>query len=312
MKTMDELLPLFTAAARIGTTDALEGALKEFKRLPEVKANAEIGPSLAFKTIKPLGVALGKALSGKPHALRCLNRLAGDDKAAVRSLACYVLGEIGKGTPEAIVPAAHKLAADDRWEVRECIANAFDDQVGVAQPEFVYELMAQWVSDPSPRVRRVPTNALMRYGIKHPRPVIALMDRLRHEADEYVRKNVRFCLQQIAKEKHPVLGPGHPDNPDVMLAALREWAKDPDKYNRWIVAGTLGNVWARGRIPQALALLKALAADGDRLVRGAVVAAMRELSKHDPPAIAAAARKWCDDEDENVRAVGETVFRKIG
>ncbi|MEK6574043.1 MAG: HEAT repeat domain-containing protein, partial [Chloroflexota bacterium] len=242
---------------------------------------------------------------------RWLKRLATDEKAAARCMACFVLGEIGRVAPSSIADPAHKLAADDRWEVRECIANAFDDQIGVAQPELVYDLMRRWVADSSPNVRRVPTNALMRYGIKQPRKVIALMDKLRRDESEYVRKNVKFCLQQIAKEKHPVLGTGNPDNPDVMLATLREWAKDTSKHNRWIVAGALGNVWARGRAPQAIAILRTLAADEDKLVRGAVSTAMRVLAKYDGDAVTAAARQWAHDADENVRQTGEHVLKKL-
>jgi 3-methyladenine DNA glycosylase AlkC len=151
----------------------------------------------------------------------------------------------------------------------------------------------------------------MRYGIRQPRKVIALMDKLRRDESEYVRKNVKFCLQQIAKEKHPVLGGGNPDNPDVMLATLREWAKDANKHNRWIVAGALGNVWARDRAPQAIAILRTLAADEDKLVRGAVSTAMRVLAKYDGDAVTAAAGQWAHDADEHVRQIGERVLKKI-
>lgn len=308
-----QLLQDFIAAADAESFEAFEAALGKFKLLKEVKGNGkvEIGPTV--KVIKPIGAAVGERLAASNEKVRArwLKRLATDERAAVRCMACFVLGEIGRVAPSSIVDAAHKLAADDRWEVRECIANAFDDQIGLAQPEFVYELMRLWVADPSPNVRRVPTNALMRYGIKQPRKVIALMDKLRRDESEYVRKNVKFCLQQIAKEKHPVLGAGNPDNPDVMLATLREWAKDTDRHNRWIVAAALGNVWARGRVPQAIAILMTLAADEDKWVRGAVSASMRDLAKYDADAVTAAAEQWANATNENVRQIGERVLKKI-
>jgi 3-methyladenine DNA glycosylase AlkC len=141
--------------------------------------------------------------------------------------------------------------------------------------------------------------------------VIALMDKLRRDESEYVRKNVAFCLQQIAKVKHPILGAGNPDNPDVMLATLREWAKDADKRNRWIVASVLGNVWARERIPQAIEILQVLAADEDKWVRGAVASSMRDLVKYDADAVRAAAKQWANATNENVRQIGERVLKKI-
>jgi 3-methyladenine DNA glycosylase AlkC len=137
------------------------------------------------------------------------------------------------------------------------------------------------------------------------------MDKLRHDESEYVRKNVRFCLQQIAKEKHPILGAGNADNPDVMLATLREWASDPNKHNRWIVAGTLGNVWAKNRVQEAIEILRLLASDEDKLVRGAVASSMRELAKWDAGAVTAAAKAWVRDRDESVKWTGEQVIKKL-
>ncbi len=309
---MKDLLSDFIAAVDSESLDSLEAALRAFKRLNEVKANGEVEIVFVVKTIKPIGIALGERLAAKPKSrMAWLKKLASDDKAVTRCLACIVLGEIGKVAPDSIVATAHKLATDSRWEVRECIANAFDDQIGLAQPEFVYDLMRQWVADPSPNARRVPTNALMRYGIKQPRKVIALMDKLRHDESEYVRKNVKFCLQQIAKEKHPILGAGNPDNPDVMLATLAEWAKDTNKHNRWIVAETLGNVWAKGRVPQAVSILSMLAAADDKLVRGAVAVAMRDLAKFDASAVTAAANAWAGDANSNVQQTGKLVLKKL-
>jgi 3-methyladenine DNA glycosylase AlkC len=308
------LLPAFIAAVETASTGALEAALAQFGRLKEVKANGQLEYGFIVKTVRPIGLGLGEALVVAPPRLRdaWLKRLAREEKAAARCLACYALGEIGRAAPEAVVAPAHRLAADDRWEVRECIANAFDDQVGLDQPEFVYALMAQWVTDPSPNVRRCATNALMRYGIRQPRKVIALMDQLRHDDNEYVRKNVAFCLQQIAKIRHPVLGPGNPDNPDVMLSTLARWAKDTDPNNRWIVATALGNVWAKAHAPEALSLLGWLAGDADKRVKNAVSSSARDLAKYDHAAVAAAARAWTVDDNEAVRQVGERVLRKIG
>jgi 3-methyladenine DNA glycosylase AlkC len=209
------------------------------------------------------------------------------------------------------VALAHKLAADERWEVRECIANAFDDQISPAQPLFVFNLMRQWVADPSPNVRRCTTNALLRYGIQKPRDVIGLMEKLRHDEHEYVQKNVVFCLQQIAKTQHSLLGKGNEDNPDVMLATLREWGKDSHAGNRWIVANTLGNVWAKNKIAEAIALLEILAADENKTVRGAVAAALRDLAKYDSVAATAAAQRWTQDQRGTVQHTAALALKKL-
>jgi 3-methyladenine DNA glycosylase AlkC len=277
----------------------------------EVKANGPIGPALMFKTIAPLGKKIGASIASRADAVAVVEQLAADEKAAIRALACVVLGEVGQVAPQGIVDVAHRLAADERWEVREAIANAFDDQVWRAQPEFVYELMAKWVRDPDANVRRVPTNALMRYGIRQPRKVIVLMKELLHDDSEYVRKNVAFCLQQIAKVKHPILGAGNADNPDVMLATLREWSADTDWRTRWIIARTLGNVWAKDHVTDALKLLKKLAADGNKRVQTAVVGSLKELARKNPDAVKQAVTPWSEDKNANVRAVAEKASRAL-
>jgi len=281
------------------------------KAAPEVEADAPIGPALMFRTILPLGKEHGASIASRVDAIDIVERLAADEKAAVRALACVVLGEIGQVAPQSIVTVAHRLAADERWEVREAIANALDDQVGRTQPEFVYELMSQWVHDPDPNVRRAPTNALMRYGIRQPRKVIVLMKELLHDDSEYVRKNVAFCLQQIAKTKHPILGAGNADNPDVMLETLQGWSEDPDWRKRWIIAQTLGNVWAKERLAQALRLLKELAADGNKRVQTAVAGSLKELARKNPNDVRQAVHKWSKDKNANVRAVAEKVREKL-
>jgi len=275
---------------------------------PEIEADGPIGPTLMFKTIAPLGKEIGAEIARRKDSPTTLRRLASDDKAAVRALACVVLGQVGQVAPQGIVDIAHRLAADERWEVREAIANAFDEQVCQTQAEFVYELMAQWIHDPDANVRRAPTNALMRYGIRQPRKVIALMQELLHDDSEYVRKNVAFCLQQIAKVKHLILGAGNPDNPDVMLETLRAWTDDGDWRTRWIIARTLGNVWAhaeRRHVAEALKLLKKLAADGNKRVQTAVAGALKELARKNLGEVKQAVAQWNQDKNANVRAVAQ-------
>ena len=115
-----------------------------------------------------------------------------------------------------------------------------------AQGDFVYVLMEQWVHDELPNVRRVPTNALMRYGRRYPDRVIRLMAELRHDDSRYVRDNVVFCLAIMGAVRVQLIGgEPQPDRPQRLLAVLREWMADDSVETRWIIAKTLGGPGSR-------------------------------------------------------------------
>lgn len=195
-----------------------------------------------------------------------------------RCLACWTLAEVGRARPEVVAGLGPRLAADPHWTVRESIANALDDVLSPAQPDFLFRLMLDWAADPDPNVRRVPTNALMRYGRLHPDQVIGLMARLRADESRYVRENVAFCLGVLGLALHPRLG--HPDetNPPRLLAYLKAWAGEANRHTRWIVADTLSRAWARSVPDEARALLERLAADPDRGVARKARAALKKLT----------------------------------
>ncbi len=225
------------------------------------------------------GSAFGAALlAGDPDALTLrLTRLASSPLPDARCIACWALAEVGRVQPDIVDGLGRRLAADDAWTVRESIANAFDDVFGPAQPERLFSLMTVWARDENANIRRVPTNALMRYGRANPPPVIELMGTLRHDPSAYVRDNVAFCLGVMGLVRHPTLGHPDPANPQRLLGYLTAWAADPDPLSRWIVAETLGRAWAKAVPTAARDLLGRLAADPDKKVARRAAASLKKL-----------------------------------
>jgi HEAT repeat protein len=259
-----------------------------------------------------VGVAVGQAaLASDMPDLAAIERLATSESPAVRCCAAMALGEYGTVHPKQIVPAAYRLAKDAAWEVREFIANALDERMGQTQGDFVYQLMRQWVGDLDENVRRVPTNALMRYGRRHPDRVLALMGELRHDTSAYVRKNVAFCLGVLGLERHPILG--HPDaaNPGRVFAVLREWVEEQDEGTRWIVADTLSRAWSKSDPDETLRLLRRLAADPRKTVRSGILSALKAIGKRDP-STAAQLREWLQDDDPLVREMAQRAGATAG
>ncbi len=280
-------------------------ALSLFKqRVVASPSRTSIGPGVAFGVLAPAGDAIGRALcaAGAERALPLLDLLARDETAEVRSVACRALAHVGTLYSDDVVALAHLLAGDGSWEVREFIANALDEVMAAAQPDFVFSLMQQWVHDPDANVRRVPTNALMRYGRINPQHVIGLMKNLLHDDSRYVRENVVFCLSIMgATRVRAIGGAAHAEYPAQLLATLRQWADDGDERTRWIIAKTLGRKWTKACPHDALGLLHLLAADERRAVRVAVGSSVKALAKTSPAETPPALAQWADAQDRGVR-----------
>lgn len=91
----------------------------------------------------------------------------------------------------------------------------------------------RWCDDPNPDVRRLvsegtrprlPLTGRIRRFQDDPRPVIALLNKLKADETEYVRRSVANNINDIAK-----------DNPEIAVATLKRWSKDKDPRVQWVV-----------------------------------------------------------------------------
>lgn len=85
------------------------------------------------------------------------------------------------------------------------------------------QVLRRWIEDPSPHVRRLvsegtrprlPLASRIRRFQRDPRPVLGLLEQLRHDPSEYVRRSVANNLNDISK-----------DHPDLVVRTLRRWAR---------------------------------------------------------------------------------------
>lgn len=113
-------------------------------------------------------------------------------------------------------------------------------------------VMHDWARDASVHVRRnasegvrprLPWGQRLNAFVDDPAPVIALLDVLRKDPEEYVRRSVSNCLNDIAK-----------DHPDVLMDTLERWDMDPDANSAWIKKRALRTLVKAGD-PRALGLL---------------------------------------------------------
>ncbi|MET9349928.1 DNA alkylation repair protein [Streptomyces termitum] len=133
------------------------------------------------------------------------------------------------------------------------------------------ERVARWAVSPSHNVRRLATEGVrprlpwartLGVFVKDPRPVLEILEPLRSDPSEYVRKSVANNLNDIAK-----------DNPDLALGTVLRWTEEsPTPETRWIIKHGLRTLVKQGD-QQALALLGATGGEHVRVPRLSVAPA---------------------------------------
>jgi 3-methyladenine DNA glycosylase AlkC len=118
--------------------------------------------------------------------------------------------------------------------------------------------LRQWVGDPDPHVRRLvsegtrprlPWAPRLPAFIADPAPVLALLELLRDDPSEYVRRSVANNLNDISK-----------DHPEVVVELAERWWADGDDQRRRLLRHALRTLVKRGD-PTALEVLGHAGAD---------------------------------------------------
>lgn len=226
----------------------------EFKRLAkkglaalELKARA-----------RHLADALEVTLPKKPaEAFRVLTRmLAVPGGSGFRYFAVSeFLERHGPRDVEAALRANYELT--QRFSSEFCIRTLI-----LEAPDRTLRELAVWASDESEHVRRLVsegTRPRLPWGrqlppfIEDPSKVLPLLERLKDDPSEYVRRSVSNNLNDIAK-----------DHPEVVLAIGKRWLKNATPERKKLVEHGLRTLLKRGD-PRALALIGAHGADSLRI-----------------------------------------------
>jgi 3-methyladenine DNA glycosylase AlkC len=119
-------------------------------------------------------------------------------------------------------------------------------------PQETLARLKQWATDSSMHVRRLvsegtrprlPWAPRLRRFQEDPRPVIELLELLKDDPEEFVRRSVANNLNDVAK-----------DHPDVVVEMCRRWQQGASEERRRLVKHGLRTLVKQGH-PEALALL---------------------------------------------------------
>jgi 3-methyladenine DNA glycosylase AlkC len=147
---------------------------------------------------------------------------------------------------DAAIPALEEFTplCSSEFAVRPFIIN---------YPERMMQQMLNWTQHPSPEVRRLASEGCrprLPWGVslpalkKDPSPILPVLDALKLDESEFVRRSVANNLNDIAK-----------DNPQVVIRVLRQWNADHDGPEiDWITRHALRTLLKAGE-PDALAIL---------------------------------------------------------
>jgi len=122
----------------------------------------------------------------------------------------------------------------------------------VRYPAEMLAIIHDWAADPSVHVRRnasegirprLPWGMRLNAFVADPTPVFEVLSKLRKDPEEYVRRSVSNCLNDIAK-----------DHPGPLMDVLEAWDQDPDAHSLWVKKRALRTLVKAGD-SRALALL---------------------------------------------------------
>ncbi|MCC7373835.1 MAG: DNA alkylation repair protein [Verrucomicrobiales bacterium] len=127
--------------------------------------------------------------------------------------------------------------------------------------------LLEWTRDPDPHVRRLcsegsrprlPWAMRIPAFIKDPRPTLRILEALKDDSDEYVRRSVANHLGDIAK-----------DHPSLAFDLCERWARGASEERKWVIRHAVRHPAKKG-VAQALRLRELAKAAGRRARSGTV------------------------------------------
>jgi 3-methyladenine DNA glycosylase AlkC len=166
-----------------------------------------------------------------------------------------------EGIVKMVFPDYVEVYGLDDWEASMVALEQFTQEMSaefairpfiVRYPERTMAQMLAWAGHESAEVRRLATEGCrprLPWGIRlhdlveDPSPILPILEGLKNDESESVRKSVANNLNDISK-----------DNPSVVLDLLRSWQVDATENVQWITRHALRTLVKKGD-PEALELL---------------------------------------------------------
>lgn len=165
----------------------------------------------------------------------------GDEADPLSSFAAWPLidysARYGLDYPEIALPLLAKLTSlfSSEFAIRPFIKR---------YPDLCFDHFHQWLSSKDEHVRRLvsegcrprlPWGMRLPQFIKDPLPVFALLEKLKDDPSEYVRRSVANNLNDISK-----------DNPQQVIERCQQWSHGVNKQRQWVIRHSLRSLVKAG------------------------------------------------------------------
>jgi 3-methyladenine DNA glycosylase AlkC len=203
--------------------------LKDLQRL-ELKARAQLIADHVHRVLPASQKARGRILRAMLHPGKSSGIGGQSDGQGLRGWGIYpltmVVGQHGLGDFRGSLLLLKEMTSrfSSEFDVRYFL---------IADQERTLQIMGRWVNDPDHHVRRLVsegTRPRLPWGMQLPKlmadpsPMLPLLEALRDDEHEYVRRSVANHLNDIAK-----------DHPDLIANLAKQWMKDADKSREKLV-----------------------------------------------------------------------------
>ena len=135
----------------------------------------------------------------------------------IQEIGIFLLGYAAHEIPESLDFLRNTVSKHQNWKVQEILAMAFDNHCKFIGYENALPLIASWLSDTNPNVRRAASEGLRvwtsrPYFKDHPSVVIRLLSDRKTDSSEYVRKSIGNALKDISK-----------NYPELVFEEIHKW-----------------------------------------------------------------------------------------
>jgi 3-methyladenine DNA glycosylase AlkC len=246
-------------------------ALANFPALELKQRSHQIAKALAAHLPADVPQALRTLIS----SLRPLDKHGALDEDAKKGIAGWAILPFGEYVAaHGLAHVKESLAALRELTIRSTSEFAIRPFL-LAHPKETLQVLKEWATDKNEHVRRLvsegtrprlPWGMQLKAFVKDPAPILPLLETLRDDPSEYVRRSVANSLNDIAK-----------DHPDLVAAIAGKWLKDATSDRARLIrhacrtlikAGHRATLTALGYAPSAKVELAAFSLSPTKLTFG--------------------------------------------